>query len=249
MSDWYKDDDFWVEFYHHIFCTKKETAAPQQVEQVQNLTGVTSGRLLDIPCGPGRHAVPFAAEGFAVTGLDINANLLARAEKRATAAGVSVEWLEGDMRTFVREGEYDLAICMFNSLGYFETDADDIQVLANLRRSLKPGGKLLLELVSKEYLARIFTPHKVSTAVDGSVVEQFLTITEDWSRLQNRWVMKKADGETQEYSFTQTIFSAREIKWLLNQAGFKRLEVFGDLTGRPYDYEATRLVVVGTTEG
>ena len=108
-SDWFADETFWTELYPFEFGDAAMATGEVQVERVIALSGVTDGTLLDLGCGPGRHAVPFAQRGFRVTAVDLSAFHLGKARDRAAAAGVSIEFVAGDMREFVRPAAFDLA--------------------------------------------------------------------------------------------------------------------------------------------
>jgi SAM-dependent methyltransferase len=96
---------------------------------------------------------------------------------------VQVQFVEQDMREFVRPGAFGLAINLFTSLGYFDDRADDLKVLANVQRSLAPGGALVVEMAGKEQLARDFQPTLSTKYPDGSVLVQRHEVVEDWCRL------------------------------------------------------------------
>jgi len=103
--------------------------------------------VLDLGCGTGRHAVGLARAGYRVTGLDLSPGMLARARARAEAAGVEVEWVEGDARAFARPGAFDAAVCLCEgAMGLFDERAErreDRALLAGLFASLRPGGLLI----------------------------------------------------------------------------------------------------------
>jgi SAM-dependent methyltransferase len=80
---------------------------------------------------------------------------------------VRIELVEGDMRDFRRPASYDLALSMFTSFGYFESRADDLRVLRNVRESLKPGGVFVVDVMGKEWLARHFQPTRSRSLADG----------------------------------------------------------------------------------
>jgi SAM-dependent methyltransferase len=108
------------------------------------------GRLLDVGCGTGRHAVPLAAAGLRVTGIDLSPAMLALAADRAHAAGVALDLLEADARRLPDHLErVDAAICLCE--GAFclvaagvEPFAHDRAILAGIHRVLRPGGRLVL---------------------------------------------------------------------------------------------------------
>ena len=68
--NWFSNSDFWSQFYEWMFTGESFDQARQQVEDIVNLTGISSGKVLDLCCGPGRHSVPFSKSGFEVTGVD-----------------------------------------------------------------------------------------------------------------------------------------------------------------------------------
>lgn len=104
MSSWFENEALWRDFYPYIFSEERIEAAAEEIRQIRDLTGVREGAVLDLACGPGRHAVAFAERGFDVTGVDLTSFLLEKARERARDAGVAVEWIRSDMRKFVRPG-------------------------------------------------------------------------------------------------------------------------------------------------
>src|ERR1035441_7575659 len=134
--EWFEDEALWRELYPYVFPAERVAAAAGQVTQILALTGAAGGAVLDLCCGPGRHAVEFARRGFQVTGVDRSRFLLERARERADAAGVAVEWVLDDMREFARPAAFDLACNLFTSFGYFEREEDNLRVLGDVRPSL-----------------------------------------------------------------------------------------------------------------
>jgi len=89
---WYEDERFWKETEVFQFSEKAWLAAKEQVEAIIKLLGLTPGmRVLDMPCGPGRHALEFARRGFQVTGVDLNPSFIAQAKERAEKEGLKLE--------------------------------------------------------------------------------------------------------------------------------------------------------------
>ncbi len=241
--EWFEDDAFWRELYSYMFPPERIVAAPAQVEQVVALARVTSGAVLDLCCGPGRHAVEFARRGFRVTGVDRSPFLLARARERAAESQVTVEWAQEDMRRFERPCAFHLACSLFTSFGYFEREQEDLEVLRHIERSLNPGGVLVLEMLGKERLARVYQNAVATEFPDGAVLLQRHEVVSDWSRIRNEWILLK-DGRYRTFQFEHTIYSGRELKERLLASGFSEVQLFGDLAGAAYDVEAARLVAV-----
>ena len=243
MPDWFADESFWAEIYPFEFPLPVLDAGVAQVDKAIALSGVRGGDALDLGCGPGRHAIPLARRGFRVTAVDLSAFHLTKARERAEAAQVAVEFVQSDMRAFVRADAFDLAVSLFTSFGYFEDPLDDLRVLRHVHQSLRPGGVLVMDVASKERLARVLHPTLSQRAVDGALLVQRHQIVEDWTRVRNEWTVVR-DGRARTFEFLLRIYSGQELRALLGAAGFATVTLYGSLDGRPYDLEAERLVVV-----
>ena len=195
-----------------------------------------------MPCGVGRHAVELAGRGFEVTGVDATNRYLETARGRAEAAGVDLEFVEADMREFVRPGAFDLVLNVYTSFGYFEDPADDRRTARNFHESLADGGRLVMSLTSKEVIAGKFRKRTWSEQ-DGTYLLEEHEVQDDWSWMENRWVVVE-DGETREFEVSHRLYSARELSALLESVGFDEVDVYGDWSGAPFDQDAERLVVV-----
>lgn len=246
---WFEDEAFWQSLYPYLFPVERFSTAPEQVSHILALTNSTAGgSVLDLCCGPGRHAVEFAQRGFHVTGVDRSGFLLDKARERAAEAGVAVEWVREDMRDFHRPGAFHLACNLFTSFGYFEREEDDLRVLENVCDSLVEGGAFVLDVISKERLARIWQSAICTEYPDGALVLQRPRVQDGWRRIRNQWVVLK-DGHYRTWQFEHTIYSGQEIKQRLLHCGFQSVKLFGDLQGAPYGLEATRLVAVARKAG
>ncbi len=226
-----------------MFPEQQFAAAAQHVPQITGLTGISSGSLLDLACGPGRYALPFALAGFEVTGVDRTQFLLDEASRRASQAGATVEWVHEDMRQFVRPASFDLAINLFTSFGYFDDPAENRRVLQNLYDSLKPGGTFVFDHLGKEVLAARYQPTRSTELADGRVLVNRTRITHDWSRVDDEWTLI-AGGRTKSFRIGHWIYSGREFRELLASVGFNEVALYGTFEGTPYDPQAQRLIAV-----
>lgn len=173
-KEWFDDDSFWSELYPFMFPEKRIADADQQIAQALALTKPVGKSVLDLCCGPGRCSIALAKKGFRVTGVDRTAYLLNKARAKARAARVKIEWVQKDMRDFVRPGSFALVLNMFTSFGYFDDRQEDMTVLQNMVTSLQPGGACLIELLGKERLARILQPTNSTALPDGTVMVERL---------------------------------------------------------------------------
>jgi SAM-dependent methyltransferase len=243
MREWFDRDSFWEATEDKLFTPRHWENAPGQVENAIALLGVAPGAaVLDLCCGPGRHSLELARRGFNVTGVDRTAMYLNQAREQAQAEGLEVEFVQRDMRRFIRLNAFDAAINMYTSFGYFKDPADDKKVLVNLHRSLKPGGALLIDTMGKEVLARVFVEREWSEQ-DGAIMLEERKLHPGWDWIDCRWVFLKGSRRT-EVRFGHRLYSAVELSSLLLEAGFADVKAFGDLQGAPYDHTARRLIVV-----
>jgi SAM-dependent methyltransferase len=239
MNSWYENDEFWAEIEAALFNPRRLEMAPGDVDGVIKLLGIEPGaRVLDLCCGPGRHAAELARRGYSVVGVDRNPRYLERAEMAAP----EVEFFEGDMREFVREGEFDAVINLYTSFGYFEDEGENVRVLENVKKSLKGGGAFLIDTQGKETLALKFEERRWSEQGDAHLLQES-RVVDDWAWVESRWILVRG-GEQKEFIVRVRLYSATEMKAMLNSVGFKKVEVFGSLDGKPYDHQAERLVAV-----
>ena len=136
---WFEDEEFWAKLYPFMFRDERFEIADEQVQKLIDLVAFDGSTVLDLACGPGRHSAALAKRGLQVTGVDLSSFLLDKARKRAVAERVEVEWVEKDMREFVRPGAFDLVINMFTAFGYFDDKEDDLKVLRNVHDEPEDG--------------------------------------------------------------------------------------------------------------
>lgn len=242
-SGWHQDDHFWIETAPFMFTEEAWEISSEQVSQALDLMGMPeSGLFLDLACGPGRHSLELTRRGYKVTGVDRTKEYLNQARKRAELEKLDIEFVNADMRTFVRPDSYDGAWSMFTSFGYFEKPSDNQQVLSNVFRSLKTGGVFLVEMMGREILARIFQ-ERDWREIDGALMLDERSVERNWTIMRNRKILIK-DNERTEFTITHWLYSGAELATLLEESGFNSVKVFGTLEGTPYDLTAKRLVAV-----
>ena len=241
MTEWFEDEDFWEKLYPFLFPDERFEIAEEQVGKLLDLVAFEGSTVLDLACGPGRHATALAKRGLQVTAVDLSPFLLAKAREGAGAERVEVEWVQEDMRRFACPEAFDLVINMFTAFGYFEDKDDDVKVLGNIYTSLREGGSLVIDVIGKEWLAKRFLPTISNELGDGRVLVQRHEIFDDWTRIRNQWVLIEGDSAT-TFRFHHTVYSGQELKDRLRQAGFEEVRLFGDLDGNEYGPDARRLI-------
>ena len=240
-NDWYLEDEFWRTFGSLMFNDETFAEAAAQVDALVSLAGERPQRVLDLGCGPGRHALPLARQGYPVTAVDTSPALLAQLEARR--GELPIEAIEADMRSFVRPDTFDLVLVMWTSFGYFEEETDHRRVLDNIRASLTDGGRLILDLVGLEHLCRTLEPVHLTEYDDGRMLIERPLLIDGLRRLENEWLL--IDGNRVERTtFSHRVWSAGEITALLAASGLPVTAIYGGYDGQEYGLDSERMIVV-----
>jgi hypothetical protein len=147
------------------------------------------------------------------------------------------------MRHFVQPSKFNLALNLYTSFGFFNDIDDNRAVLRNLHASLTTAGVLVMEMVSKERLAKIFQPTGSNALPNGDVLFERRFIADGWEQIENEWTIVSGE-HAKTYRLRFWLFTGRELKDLLYSAGFKHVTIYGDFDGAAYGVNASRLVAV-----
>jgi SAM-dependent methyltransferase len=188
----------------------------------------SGGPVLELGVGTGRIAVPVAATGIEVIGVDLSAGMLEVARERAELAGVTVDLRQGDMRDPPVDGQFPLVLCPFRSLLHMETDTDRRLALRAVSSRLAPGhGRFVFD---------VFTPGADDIAdTHGRWLEREPGIWEraDWNEETRTLILRlrSADGETE---MSLAWLTVPEWSDLLREEGFVVDAVYGWFDRKPW---------------
>jgi SAM-dependent methyltransferase len=218
---------------------------PVEIDRLEVLLALRPPRrILDLPCGQGRHAIELARRGYDVTGVDLSPFLLKVAEERARADGVRVHWLVGDMRQPVAGERFDVVLNLFTSLGYFADEADDRKVVDAAAAMLEPGGRFLLEVINGERLMARFQEREWFTVGQAAVVERRSLDRTARRMVVERTVTTRDDTEVNLHAIR--LYNGGDVSAILRSAGFGRVDLYGDWSGEPLTSDSLRVLAVGT---
>lgn len=229
------------EDYLYFYETFLDERTPEEVGRIIDLFELEPGaEILDCPCGHGRIANPLAERGYRVTGLDSTELFLDRAREDASARGVEVEYVHGDMRELPWRDRFDGLLNWFTSFGYF-SDEENKAVLRQFHDALKPGGRLVLETQNVTRIMLDAQPVHVVGERDGDVMIDRWEVDPETARFHTeRLVMR--DGRARKAHFSVRWFTVPELRAWVEEAGFENVRTPGLAA-------ETRLVVVADRPG
>ena len=237
-------DALFSDFYLRAFADEaRDTEAQQQALAAARLAGCPDGGdLLDVPCGFGRHSVPLARAGYRVVGVDRSPALIDEARRRAGGE----RWpklIQADYRDLPFEDErFDAALNLFSSLGYLG-DEQDTQVLAEIRRVLRPDGRLVVEILHRDLLVSIFQENSWRLVGEGRLLLEQRTFDPAAGVVQTTQTLVGSTGDRDSRTFSMRVYAATELVHMLERAGFAETRCYGDVEGGRFGMD-TRLVAV-----
>jgi SAM-dependent methyltransferase len=220
-------------------------ATQSEAEFVIDTMNLAPGaQVLDLGCGYGRHAMELAARGYHVVGLDLSPPLLVRGGEEAHRRGLTINFVCGDMRELDFENQFDGAYCLFSTFGYFD-DETNKKTLQNVARALKPHGKVLVEILNRDYVIQDL-PTRVWWEGDGCVVLEEVELNYFSSRIQVNRSVVFDDGRQLEQEISVRAYSLHEVGKLMHAAGFRVLEVSGgyQMRGRFFGNQSRHIIVL-----
>ena len=239
---WYQDW-FNSENYLRVYRHRDETEAERLVELIINNTELESNsKILDMACGSGRHSIILAKKGFDVTAIDISQRLISDAKTNANQNDVKINFILSDILKFQTSDRFKLALNLFTSIGYFESDDDNFQVILNAYQFLDKGGYFVIDYFNKKYLTANLIPTTIFS-------ENGYRITQNRSIHKHRVIkdiMIEKNGSIEEFYESVRLYSYDEMLDYFKKAGFSIIKEFGDYNGNKFNHDSSpRLIIFG----
>ncbi len=242
MKDWWKD--FFIPVTGEIMFGPRAAVSKIEVEQVIKRTGILkNSKILDLACGIGRHSIEFAKKTYEVTGLDFSKSYLLTAKELAADAKLKIKFVKGDMkklRQYFQSEQFDLVVSLYNSFGYFKSRRDDLRMVQEVCRVLKPGGKFVLNTLNgsgvKKALEKPVSmgrePIKNLFVIDiAKFDDKKLQTRSEWTIVDAR----RKNAKIHRMKFQQNVYTHQQLRALLKEAGFKVESTWGMLQGGEFD--------------
>jgi SAM-dependent methyltransferase len=191
----------------------------QEVDFLVGRLRLSSGdRVLDVGCGPGRHALALARRGMSVMGVDLSPEFVHLARDAAVREGLPVTFEVADVRDLEGRGAFDAAICLCQGgFGLLGGDAD-VDVFARIVQAVRPGGGLAISAFHAAFAIRFFEEGETYDAATGVLHEHA--------------VVRNPEGEEQAFDLWTTCFTVRELALLAAGNGVVVDGIFGVAPGR-----------------
>lgn len=237
MTEWF--DQWFGEAYLRLYPHRDDRDAERVVSLIETILPLPGLRVLDLGCGPGRHAAQFHQRGARVVGFDRSMPLLSRAHHRLTDAGLQV--VRGDMRRLpFRQGSFDLVVNLFTSFGYFTDDRQHRIMLHEAADLLRPGGTFVLDyLHAGAVRATLVAREEQQVGTQRVAIARSIT---DGGRFVVKEIHMVHDGR----SFIERVrlFDPEELAVLLADAGLTVTRRFGGYDGGAITPSADRAILV-----
>jgi len=220
----------------------------REVARLLDLLELPAGaRVLDVPCGQGRHAHLLAEAGFDVDGFDLSEDLLERA--RARGVGRTLRYTRGDMRRLPARwtGRFDAVANLFTSFGFFLLPSDDERVVAEWARVLKPGGLLVWHGGNRDGVMRRFLARDWWLTANGTMVghERSFDALSGVLTVRSTWRGTRAAGEREHRI---RLYTATQLARILAAHGLIVEAAYDGWTTRPLSRRSGEMLLVARRE-
>ena len=241
---WFRD--VFTEEYFRTISPGQETQTRREVDFIIKSLSLEQGaRILDLACGHGRHSIEITQRGYELAGLDLSMVMLKRALAAAQRQSLSIKFIHGDMRKLNFEQIFDGCYLWQSSFGYFD-DKTNFVVLKGIWRALKPGGRFLLEVLNRDHIVQQMPARSWWEGKDCIFLEEVdFEPASSVLHTKRSFIYEDGTPPLEQNSFIR-LYSHHELTNLLHGAGFRVLEISGEIhhRGRFLGPQNSRLIVL-----
>ena len=236
MTEWF--EQWFGEEYLRLYPHRDDEDAERAVALVDRVAKLDGQRVLDLACGPGRHAVRMVERGARVLGIDLSLPLLSRARHGNPP---HTNLVRGDMRHLpFCCAAFDVVVNLFTSFGYFAEDRQHVQVIQGVADALVPGGKLFLDYLNADSVRANLVHHEERTFGSRRVAIERQLSDDD------RFVIKEMHLIDDGRSFVERVrlFSADDLAGIMQTVGLRVVQRFGNYAGDDLSSDSPRAILV-----
>jgi SAM-dependent methyltransferase len=258
MNNYWWDEayGFFGEFYMEGdesiegFITNRKLALSErtdiEVEGIIKLLKLTANeKIMDIPCGYGRHTIELAMRGYDIVGIDLNATHLHAALENAYKKNTNAKFMKGNMLNIDFENEFDVIINMFYSFGFFDTDEENMKVLKNFKKALRPNGKFLMH--TDVNIPRIITgkykTDELRHLKSGAILKIQDRYNSKTKRIDGAWTIEN-NSKVIEKKYSVRVYEEMEFRNMCIEAGFSSCIAYSGWDGREYNSDSEEIFFI-----
>jgi SAM-dependent methyltransferase len=243
---WYAEETgLFSEWYFELFGGKiGDERTSEHCDFLEKTLSLNKGaKVLDLCCGHGRITNEMAKRGYDMTGQDINNYFMGIAKKKAGELNLNIRWVNSDMRQIPFKEEFDAVVNMFTSFGYFDSDEENEKVIREVNKSLKQGGKFLIDFSHRDFVIKHYKFEDVMGIKNG-----YAKIKREFDYVKSSHVESIdifINGEfVKQFLLYFRFYSVSELTAMLSRNGFKILSVYGGFNFRPLSFETNRCIIL-----
>lgn len=208
-------------------------------------------KILELCCGTGRLTLPIAKKGYRICGIDYTPSMLSRAKAKAAEAGLKIQFIEADIRTFTLQEQFDLIFIPFNSIHHLYKNEDLFKTLQGVKKHLKEGGLFLLDCFNPDIR------YIVESEKEQKIVAEYVTndgrnvLIKQTMRYENTTQINRIEwhyfinGEFHSIqNLDMRLFFPKELDTYLEWAGFNIIHKFGDFEEEAFDDNSEKQIYV-----
>jgi D-alanine-D-alanine ligase len=236
----YVHPDWWRAIFNSLYLktdadvVDDQNITRQEVDLFSEILKISpEDRILDLCCGQGRHSLELARRGFKyVEGLDRSHYLIQKAKGYEKKESLNVKFREGDARKLpYLPDTFDVTLILGNSFGYFDTIQDDLRVLKEMFKVLKPWGRLLVDVTDGQYLREHFQPRSWEWIDKKHFVCRERSRSLDAQRLISREVIAHVEkGVIADQFYAERLYTRESLTELMRTAGFTDISFHGEIS-------------------
>lgn len=210
-----------------------------------------NAKILELCCGTGRLTIPIAKDGYNISGVDFTSSMLEEARKKATKAGLEINFIEADIRTLKLEEKYDIIFIPFNSIHHLYNNKDLFQAFNVVKNHLKDGGVFLLDCFNPniKYIVEAEIEQKeiaTYTTNDGREVHIKQNMRYESNTQINRieWHYFINGVFNSVQNLDMRMFFPQELDSYIERSGFKITHKFGGFNQEEFNENSEKQIFV-----